>query len=137
MHTDTTASQTPYTYIAQLLKLDRCRPPVPADLPKHIQTPAIIEAWTKELAGHPDQQFARYILQDLTQGFHIGFDHSLSRLQQAGGNMLITDPRVVLEYIAAELSANRLVELSAKEAASLNVHCSPIGIVPTSQENGI
>lgn len=43
--------------------------------------------------------------------------------------MSIKNPEVVSDYIAEELSAGRLIKLSADEAASLNIHCSPIGIV--------
>ena len=128
-----------YTYTSQLLELDSCKPLVPANLSaalKHIQTPAIAAVWEEALTGHPDQQFVRYILQGWDHGFRIGFQHSSSRLQQAGSNMPIKNPEVVSDYIAKELSAGRLVELSAEEAASLNIHCSPIGIIPKKNKPG-
>lgn len=139
-HTHTlTDSQSLYTYTNQLLELDSCRPLEPAILPtpmKHIQTPAIAAVWEKQLAGHPDRQFVRYILQGLDQGFRIGFQHSSSRLQQAGSNMWIKDPKVVSDYIAEELAVGRLVELSADEAIGLKIHCSPIGIIPKKNKPG-
>ena len=85
---------------------------------------------------HPDQQFARYILHGLSQGFRIGFQHQSGRLRQSHSNMPIADPHVVTEYIMAELAANRLVELSLEEAKSLNIHCSPIGIIPKKNKPG-
>ena len=50
--------------------------------------------------------------------------------KQAGDNMKIAEPQVVLDFIGEELQAGRLVELTEAEAAALNVHCSPIGIIP-------
>ena len=125
LHTDIQAIQTPYAYTDQLLELDRCRLQVPENLPtslKHIQTPAITEVWEKELVGHPVPQFARYILQCLSQGFRIGFQHRSSRLQQAVGNMVVADPKVVSDYIGEELAAGRLVELAPDEATSLTLY---------------
>ena len=114
------ADQGQYTYTAQLLELDSCRPEIPAGLSpalEHIQTPARLDIWKQELAGHPDQRFAEFILKGLSSGFRIGFQHQSSRLRQAGSNMRITEPQVVSDYIAEELRANRLVELTEKEAA--------------------
>ena len=122
-----------YEYTDQLLELDSCRPLVQADLPtafKHIQTPAIAAVWKKALAGHPDRQFVSYVLQGWNQGFRIGFQHSSSSLRQAVSNIPINNPEVVPSYIAEELAAGRLIKLSADKATSLNIHCSPIGIIP-------
>ena len=85
----------------------------------------------ENLAGHPDRQFVRYIL----QGPGLGFQHSSSKLQQAGSNMSIKHPKVVSDYIAEELAAGRLVELSA-ETAGLKIHCSLIGIIPKKNKLG-
>ena len=128
-----------YKYTDQLLELDSCRPLVQADLPtafKHIQTPAIAAVWEEALAGHPDRQFVSYVLQGWNQGFRIGFQHSSSSLRQAASNMPINNPEVVSGYIAEELSAGRLIKLSADEATSLNIHCSPIGIIPKKNKPG-
>ena len=110
-----------------------------ADLPpamRHIQTPATLEVWRRELAGHPDQQFARYIMGGLSQGFRIGFQHGTSTLRQAAGNMPITEPGVVSDYIKEELGTGGLVEPTEDEAACLDVHCSPIGIIPKKNKPG-
>ena len=96
--TDSEADRGQYTYTAQLLELDSCRPEAPVGLSsalEHIQTPARLDIWKRELAGHPDQQFARFILKGLSSGFRIGFQHQSSRLHQAGVNMRITEPQVV------------------------------------------
>ena len=77
---------------------------------KYIQTPARLEVVEQELAGHPDQQFAGYILTGLSQGFRIGFQHTSNSLHQAACNMLITEPRVVSNYARNELLTGRLME---------------------------
>ena len=38
-----------------------------------VATPLRLEAWARALAAHPDQAFARYILDGLREGFRIGF----------------------------------------------------------------
>ena len=50
--------------------------------------------------------------------------------------MSIEEPEVVSEYIAEELAAGRLTELSADQATSLKIHCSPIGIIPKKDKLG-
>ena len=50
--------------------------------------------------------------------------------------MPIKNPEMVSDYIAEELSAGRLVELSAEEATNLNIHCSLIGIIPKKNKPG-
>ena len=87
--------------------------------------PAITAVWEKILIEHPDRQFLGYTVRGWDQGFHIRFQHSSSKLQQAGSNMSIKDPKVVSDYIAEELSVGRLVELSADEATSLKIHTAP------------
>ena len=57
-------------------------------------------------------------------------------MHKTNSNMPIEDPRVVTEYIRGEMAANRLVELSIEEAASLEIHCSPIGIIPKKNKPG-
>ena len=106
---------------------------MPADLPPAMWQMGV---WRHELAGHPDQQFARYIMGGLSQGFRIGFQHGTSTLRQAAGNMPIKEPEVVSVYIKEELGAERLVELTVDEAARLEVHCSPIGIIPEKNKPG-
>lgn len=50
------------------MELDSYRLYVSMKLPldcQHIHTPVIADAWEKELARHPDQQFTSFILQGL------------------------------------------------------------------------
>ena len=50
--------------------------------------------------------------------------------------MSIDNPQVVSDYIAEELTTNRLIEFSVEEAESLGIHCSPIGIIPKKNKPG-
>ena len=128
-----------YPYTEQLLPLDQCTPVCQADVPSEladIQTPIVFQAWQEGLQNHPDQQFAKFVLRGLSEGFRIGFQYSSSKLQSAHRNMLITNPEVVADYIKTEVVAKRLVELSRETAAALAVHCSPIGIIPKKNRPG-
>ena len=138
-HTHIGAAHEQYPYTAQLQELDGCKRQPPVILPpemKHIQTPARLEVWKQLLASHPDQQFAGLILEGLSSGFRVGFQHHSSQLRQANSNMRITQPQVVSDYIKDELQAGRLVELTKTEAEAWNVHCSPIGIIPKKNKPG-
>jgi len=118
-----------YRYTAQLLELDSCRLQGLGGLSpamSHIHTPTKVKVWKQELAGHPDQQFAGFIVQGLSTGYWVGFQHQSSCLRQVTGNMRISEPQVVSDYIREELQAGRLVQISEMEAAAWNVHCSPI-----------
>ena len=44
--------------------------------------------------------------------------------------MTIDNPQVISDYIAEELAADRLIELTPEVAESLGIHWSPIGIIP-------
>ena len=88
------------------------------------------------MSSHPDQNFASYIIQGLTHGFRVGFRYGESTLKQSKGNMAIDNPQVVSDYIAEELAANRLIELTPGAAESLGIHCGPIGIIPKKNKPG-
>ena len=53
-----------------------------------------------------------------------------------GRNLKIADPQIVSDYIQTELVAQRLVELTLQEATALNIHCSPIGMIPKKNKPG-
>ena len=123
----------------QLLELDRCRPPSQHELQdqlRHIETPVRLSVWQEALANHPDQSFAKYILNGLKEGFRIGFNHKEAKLQQGTHNMPCSNHKVVSEYLETELNLNRLVKLSDREAALAGIHCSPIGIIPKKNKPG-
>lgn len=92
--------------------------------------------WSKELASHPDQEFARFIISGITYGFHIGFDYK-TRLRPSGSNLLsvMNNPQTVQRYLEEELREGRMVGPLGQEEAQL-VHVSPIGIIPKSHKPG-
>ena len=135
------APSTQYKYSQQLLELDKCRPAEATcsmlpDKLQHIESPIRLSIWRQSLATHPDQHFVQYILKGLENGFRIGFQYQQAQLKQCSSNMAIKDPSVVSEYLHTELSLNRLVKLSNKEADELGIHCSPIGIIPKKGKPG-
>jgi len=123
-----------YMFKQQLLALDSNLPLVPQLLPEvlcQISTPARVEVWHRELAGHPDQAFTKYVLQGLEQGFRVGFRYT-SNLIPNKRNMLsaVQHPQVVRNYLKEELAQNRVVQFPKPAAKQLGVHCSPIGVIP-------
>ena len=83
-----------YRYMTDLLALDLCRPDGchatagPAPKSKSVTSLARLEAWRVGLESHPDQEFARYILEGLSNGFRIGFDYSKTGCRKAKRNTL-------------------------------------------------
>ena len=74
----------------QLQELNRCRPlhkkVLPANL-AHLETPVKLSMWRSALATHLDQDFGKYILDGLEQGFRICFRYDKAVLWQSGSNM--------------------------------------------------
>lgn len=106
-------------------------------IPTTISTPLKLKAWARYLSVHPDQQFAAYILQGLTNGFHIGFDRQCTKLRQARGNMSSTklNPAAVDLYVETEKAEGRLI---GPIPEALHKHCqlSPIGLIPKKHQPG-
>ena len=125
-----------YEYCAQLLALDSCAETSKASLPKilnKVVTPLKVHAWERELAAHPDQEFAAYILKGIKQGFRIGFNRSSVQLRCRQGNMhsASEQPEVVENYLQEESRAGRVIHIpSQKEAEELGIHYSPFGVIP-------
>lgn len=102
-----------YTYTRDLLELEQKRPAIPPLLPilgRTITSPLVVHNWSAALENHPDQEFVHYILQGLTQGFHIGFAREL-KCRSAKNNMksALQNPDPVEKYLAEELQAGRVV----------------------------
>ncbi len=77
-----------------------------------------------------------YILQGLTNGFHIGFDRSCS-LRQSHGNLhsASSNVRVVDDYIQAERDAGQFIG-PITHALQKDCHISPIGVIPKPHQPG-
>ena len=95
-----------------------------------VVTPLKLEAWHKALSDYPDQRFAAYILRGVEQGFRIGYNPHMVKLQPARANMSSTaaQPEVVEKYLLKELSANRIVGVNGSDTDL--IHCSPFGVIP-------
>lgn len=128
-----------YKFMKQLQELDSCKPSTEVSVPAklaHIETPVKLDWWKSALARHPDQTFAKYILDGLEQGFRIGFKYDKAVLKKVSRNMPCPNPEVVDDYLAEELKLNRIIRLSAEESTGARVHCSPIGIIPKRNKPG-
>ena len=124
-----------YPYTMQLERLARkslpVHPPLPEDL-RVLTTPIEQSFWQQHLQQHPDQQFAKLILQGLTSGFHIGFSSS-AHLISAKTNLIsaLQHPSIVANYIADELASGRLALVGDLHTASrLHIQLSPLGVIP-------
>ena len=73
--------------------------------PQDIYTPLNKKNWALDLSVHPDKAFANYILDGITNGFHIGFDRSFP-LQSTPSNlpMASSKPEVISEYLLREVT---------------------------------
>ena len=130
-----------YPYTQQLLSLGKNYPQHTKILPEElyqINSPVRLSVWQEELARHPDQAFAQYIIQGLSQGFRIGYQHKTSSLKPAKYNILSASqhPDVVSSYLHEELRLNRVVRMSTREAEDLGIHCSPFRVIPKKHKPG-
>ena len=100
-------------------------------------TPVRSTVLSRYLASHPDQQFARYIIQGITHGFRIGFNIPSSQLRSSSRNhpSSLVNERVVSTYIAEEVTFGRMVG-PVSPPLYPNLHISPIGLVPKGRDSG-
>ena len=118
-----------------LLLLDVNQTPIPPLSWPCCPTPIHIDLLMWYLSSHLDQTFASYVYTGLSKGFHIGFNHSSTRLQSASRNhpFSLANPTVVENHIATEVLAGQLVGPVAGPLTPL-IHVSPLGLVPKSHQ---
>jgi len=94
-----------------------------------------VPAWERVLQAHPDQAFARYIINGLTHGFRIGFNRA-SSLQSATANMASArlHPQVITEYIQMELSRGRMLGPFSLTFTTPELHINRFGVIPKTQK---
>jgi hypothetical protein len=69
-----------------------------------------LHQWRRTLAGHPDREFATYVLNGIERGFRVGFVQG-SPLSPASRNMhsAALHPSVVDSYISTETREGRML----------------------------
>ena len=82
------------------------------------------------LAGHPDEEFRRYLLRGIEHGFRVGFDHS-SSLVAARGNMpsAHSHPDVTSGYVDAEVREGRMIG-PFRPGQIPDLHVNRMGVIP-------
>ena len=68
-----------YLYMADLRAMDACRPLEASGVPDEVgvvSSPLVANEWETVLAGHPDREFAEFVVRGIREGFRIGFDYS-------------------------------------------------------------
>ena len=105
-------------------------PPHPLCWPK-CPSPVCVSRLAFYLEGHPDQEFATFIIRGLSCGFHIGYSFQTVNLRVSTQNhpLLAANHRMVSQYIAEETAPGRMSG-SLSVQAYHNIHCSPISLVP-------
>ena len=113
--------------------MDACRPSSRPQLPAKaslISSSLKLDAWSDLLAHHPDRAFTAYILDEICQGFRIGFEYSHHICYPAKKNMQSAAdvPQMVSRYQDMECRLGSVVILDDKSAQS--VQTSPFGLIP-------
>ncbi len=129
-----------YKYTSDLLDLDthisHSKNYLPVECHK-ITTPLQPHQWAKALSTHPDRSYSSYIVQGITRGFHIGFQHNACTCRPAKVYMLsaLAHPQPVASYLDTELQAGRVIGPLAPDTAKL-VQVSRFGVIPKANQPG-
>ena len=132
-----------YCFTSDLLSLEQERPITPHLSGSNltvITTPSILNQWRQSLEQFLDQHLAHYLLQGLTNGFHIGYQYSTNHTStplRRKQNMRSADqhPTVVQMYLESEQSAGRIIG-PLKGATQEMTHISPFGVIPKHHQPG-
>ena len=83
------------------------------------------------LICHPDVELQEYILNGISRGFRVGFDHNSHRTRSAQSNMPSAQehPEPVREYLQTEIEAGRVIEPLDRASFPL-VQISCFGVIP-------
>ena len=121
-----------YPYMRNLSMLNHPPQPRPPQVMSWPQcpTPVQVPHITFYLRNHPDQEFASFIIQGLTHGFHIGYLSQLGALRSSARNhpSSLANRHIVSHYLTSEVSAGRMVDPSLTRTYQ-HIHSSPIGLV--------
>ena len=127
-------------YGQQLAKMEACKPKSPTYVPAallDITTPLVSKLWETELASHPDQHFAAYVLNGIKYGFRVGYDRTHT-LSSGTGNLVSAQehPQVVSDYLEQEKLLNQVVVIPDAELPAINCHVSPFWVIPKKSNPG-
>ena len=103
-----------------------------------VHTPLIPTSWRNLLARYPDQRLVQFFLRGIIEGFQVGYnDHKSKSLKSSRKNLdgAIQHPEVVDEYLAKEMTFNRLVGPFVK-AQLPGIQISRFGVIPKSHQIG-
>ena len=128
----------PYIYTTDLLHLQKGRPVSP-QLPAkflYVESPLKCKwgAWQEMMAGHPNQEFAAFILRGILEGFRIGFDsdHALVSARRNTPSAQ-QHPKVVEQYLTKEITAGRIIgPFSPIDIPGVQV--SRMGVIPKAHQ---
>ena len=124
-----------YLYTQDLLALDSHRPLRDSSTSgAQYDSPLVWERWAQLLEHHPDRRFVEYILTGIRQGFCIGFNRD-QRLRNATCNLPSQVPAVISEYLAREVSLNRMLKIPLG-IWPRDIHISPLGVIPKKNKPG-
>ena len=101
-------------------------------LSKEIVTPLRWEAWDYFLVNHPDQEYRRYIIAGLQEGFRIGFNYKGQKgCRKATSNMVSTmqKPEIIREYLSKECAEGWVLDPLPPELFPC-VQISRVGVIP-------
>ena len=100
------------------------------------KTPMILQEWDKHLREHPDQIFARYLVDGIQHGFRIGFKYRAFQCGKAKRNMVsaIQNPEVVQEYLEKECKLGRVWGPLSGELK--DIHINRFGVIPKANQPG-
>ena len=120
-----------------LRSMDACRPLKARVVPDEVgvvSSPLVANEWEVVLAGHPDREFAEFVVQGLREGFRIGFDYRRHLGKKTPKNMRSASehPHPIDRYVREELRKGRLIRLSG--APPLRV--SRVGVIPKPHQPG-
>ena len=119
--------------------LDLCRPQLghSAHQLLTISTPLVLDAWSRALASHPDQAFARYICEGICWGFRIGFQYG-SPLKSATSNLESArqHPDIITEYLQSELARGRMLGPFPDDQDLPPLHVNRFGVIPKGNNSG-
>ena len=96
-----------------------------------VSTPLNPAAWLTMLQHHPNRALVSLFMSELTQGFRIGFSRPYHTLTSARKNLgsAIQHPKVIEEYLASEVSKNRVAGPFVK-ATIPDIHINRFGVIP-------